>query len=92
MFGFIKKPFIWSLNNQQCIIQPTLINLHSDEYSQGLSYYPLPVNLDRCVVSYNSFNDLSTRVCFPNKTDLNLNVFNTITVINESKTLTKHIS
>ena len=33
------------------------------------------------------------RVCFPNETeDLDLNVFNMITNINESRTLTKHIS
>ena len=54
MFGFIKKMFIGllnsvvnasnhtkcvSLNNQQCMIQPTLINLHPNEYTQGLHYY-----------------------------------------------------
>ena len=50
------------------------------------------VSLDRCVESCNSFNDLSTTVCFPDNTDLNLNVFNTNTGINESKTLTKHMS
>ena len=38
-------------------------------------------------------NDLSNKVCVPNKTeDLNLNIFNIISGINESKTLTKHIS
>ena len=52
MFGFIKIIFIGlltgvvnasnhtkyvSLNNQQCITQSTLINLHPNEYSQGLS-------------------------------------------------------
>ena len=49
MFGFIKKIFIGlltglvngynhtksvSLSNQKCQIQPTLINLHPNEYSQ----------------------------------------------------------
>ena len=46
-------------------------------------------------ISWNckTLNDLSKRVCAPNKTeDLNLHVFNMITRINESKTLTKHIS
>ena len=38
-------------------------------------------------------NDLFNKVCVPNKTeDLNLNIFNIISGINESKTLTKHIS
>ena len=40
-----------------------------------------------------SCNTLSNRVCILNKTeDLNLDVFNIITRISESKTLTKHIS
>ena len=35
-----------SLSNQKCIIQPTLINLHRDEYSQEFNYYPFVVKLD----------------------------------------------
>ena len=73
--------------------QPTVINLHPNEYSQGLCYYPFAVNLDRLVRSCNTLTDLSNRICVPNKTeDLNLHVFYMITVIIESKTLTKHIS
>ena len=33
-------------HNQQYMIQPILNNLHSNEYSQGLRYYPFAVNLD----------------------------------------------
>ena len=81
------------LNNQKCKSQPTLINLHPNEYSQEFHYYPFSVKLDRCVGSGNTLNGLSNKVCIPNKTeDLNLSVFNMITGINESKTLTKHIS
>ena len=81
------------LSNQECITEPTLINLHPNEYSQEFHYYPFAVKLDRCVGSCNTLNDLSNKVCIPNKTeDLNLSVFNMITGINESKTLTKHIS
>ena len=47
----------------------------------------------RCIGSCNTLNDLSNKLCFPNKIeDLNLRAFNMITGINESKTLTKHIS
>ena len=75
------------------MIQPTLINLHLNEYSQEFHYYPFAVKLDRCVESCNTLNDLSNKVCIPNKTEhLNLNAFNMITFINELKTLTKHIS
>ena len=65
MFGSTKKIFIGlltglvnrsnyikcvSLSNQKCMIQPTVINLHPNEYSQELHYYPFAVKLDRCVV------------------------------------------
>ena len=66
------------------MIQATLINLNRSEYSKGLRSYPFAVNLDTCVGSCIILNDLSK--------DLNLSVFDIITGINESKTLTKHIS
>ena len=48
-----------------------LINLHPNEYTQGLYYYLFLVDLDRRVGSCNT-------------SDLNLSVFNMITGINES--------
>ena len=108
MFGLIKKIFIGlltglvngsnhtkcvSLSNHKCMTQPTLINLHPNEYSQEFYYYPLAVKLDRCVGSCNTLNVSSNKACVPNKTeDLNLSMLSMITGINESKTLTKHIS
>ena len=75
------------------MIQPILINLHPNEYSQEFHYYPFALKLDKCVWRCNTLNDLSNKVCVPDKTDdLNLTVFNMITGINESKTLTKKIS
>ena len=95
MFGIFKKMFIVlltsianasnhtkviSLNNQKCKIQPTLINSHPNEYSQELHYYPFTIKLDKCVRSCNTLNDLSNKVCVPNKTeDLNIHVFHMIT-------------
>ena len=108
MFALIKKMFIGLLTglvngsnhtkcglliNQKCQIQPSLINLYPNEYCQEFHYYPLGVKLDRFVGSCNTLNDLSNKLCVPNKKeDLNLSVFNMITGINESKTLTKHMS
>ena len=64
-----------SLSNQKCEIQPTFINLHPNEYSQEFHYYPFTVKLDKCVGSCNTLNDLSNKVCVPDKTeDFNLNV------------------
>ena len=60
------------------------MNLHPYEYSQRLCYFPFTVNLDGCAGSCNTLNDVSNRVYLPKKTeDLNLNVFNIITKINE---------
>ena len=78
---------------QQCMTQPILINLQPNEYTEGLCYYQFAVNLDICMKSCNTLNDLSNRICVTNKTeDLYLSVFNVITGINQSKILTKHIS
>ena len=108
MFGISKKMFMGSLisivnasnhtkcislSNQKYIIQSMLINLHPNEHSQEFHYYPFAVKLGRCFGSFNTLNDLSNKVYVPRKTeDLNLRVFNMIAGINESKTLTKHIS
>ena len=62
MFGVLKKMFILllsnlvkrsnhtkclSLSNQKCMIQPTLINLHPNEYIQEFYYCPFAVKLDK---------------------------------------------
>ena len=84
MFVIIKKMFLVllsnvvngsnhtkcvSLNIQKCITQPALVNLHLNEYSQELHYYPIVVKLDRCVGSYNTLNGLSKKGRVPNKTE-----------------------
>ena len=75
-----------------CMIQPTLINLHTNAYSQEFHCYPFGVKLDNCVGGSNTLNDLSNKVCVSNKIEvLNLSAFNMTTGINESKTLTKHV-
>ena len=67
----------------------TLLNLNPDEYNQGLRYYQFMVNLDRFNGCFNTLNNPFKRICVPNKTeDVNLSIFNMITKINKSKTLT----
>ena len=59
-----------------------LTNLHPNEYSQELHYYPF--------ASCDTLNDLSNRACVPNKTEnLNTHAFNMITEKNKSNILTK---
>ena len=58
------------------MFQSTLINLRPNEYSQEFRYYPFVVKLDRFAGSCNTINDLSNKVCVPNKTeDLNKQIF-----------------
>ena len=108
MFGYIKKTFLGlltglvnasnhtkcvSLIKQKCMTQPNLINLHPKKHIQELHYYPFFIKLGRCVRSCNSLNDFSDKVCVSDETeDSVLSVSNMITRINESETLTKHIS
>ena len=47
----------------------TLINLHPNQYNQEFCYYLFAVNLDRCMGSCNTLNDLSNGICVPNKTE-----------------------
>ena len=76
-----------SLSNRKCMIQPSLINLHPNEYSHEFRYYPFAVKLDICVASCNTHNNhMSNELFVPNKTeDLTLSVFNVITGVNESR-------
>ena len=81
------------LSNLKCMILPTLIHLHPNEFCQEFHHYPFAVKLDRCVGKCNNLYDLSNKASVPNKTeDLNLGMFNMVTEINQLKTLTKHIS
>ena len=67
--------------------------LHLNEYSQELHYFSFVVNLDKCVGRFDTLNDLSNKVCVPNKTEyLNLSTFNMITGKNELKTSFQDIS
>ena len=74
-----------SLSNQQCEIQITLINLHTNEYSQEYT----TIHVGSC----NTVNNLSNKVCLPNKVKyLNINAINMPTGKNVSKIITKDIS
>ena len=48
-----------SLNNEPCMIRPTVIDLNPNE----LSYYLFMISLDECNESCDSVDDLSTKMC-----------------------------
>ena len=70
MFHFNEKIFIGistvlvNATNQKCTTQHILTNLHPNEYTQGLCYYPFAINLDRCTRSYNTLNESSNKIYF----------------------------
>ena len=51
------------------------------------------IGLDKCNGSCNSVDNLSRKICVPNKTkNINVRVLNMITNKNEAKAMIKHIS
>ena len=101
MFSLIKQVFIVSLsfskslardrtkclflNDEPCIVRPTLIDVNPVE----VKYYPFMISLDKCS---GTCNVLLPKICVPKETkDMNAKVFNVIANKNEAKTMTKHI-
>ena len=54
----IQNVYSYVLRNHQCTTQPTCVNLHPNDHTQGLRHYLFTVNLDRCVGSCNILKNL----------------------------------
>ena len=75
-----------SLNDESCMVRPSLIDLNPGE----LKYYPFKISLYEC---NGSCNVLSSKISVARKTkEINVKVFNMITNKNEAKAMSKHIS
>ena len=58
-----------------------------------LNYYPFMISLEKCKMSCNVVDVLSTKICVPNKTkEVSVKRFSMVTRIDEAKALVKHIS
>ena len=53
-----------SLNNEPCMVRPTLIDLNPIE----INYYPFMISLDKCNGSCNAADDLSIKLFVPSET------------------------
>ena len=74
------------LNDELCMVRPTLVDLNSVE----LKHYPFIISLNKCT---GSCNVLSPKICVPKKAkNINVKGFNMITNKNEAKVMTEHIS
>ena len=74
------------MNNQPCMVRPTIMNFGSDE----LHYYPFIIIMNKFNGSCDAVADPFGRICIRNgMEDVNPNVFNMMKEINESRTLLK---
>ena len=74
------------LNDDLCIVRPTLIDINPAE----LKYYPFVSSLNKCA---RSCNVLSPNICVPKETkEILAKAFNMIKNKNEAKAMTEHIS
>ena len=70
-----------------------LVQVSFADVSFGKNVIIFGADMVASVHTDNTFNDLSNKVSLPNKTeDSNLSMLNIITGIDESRTLTKHVS
>ena len=78
------RPKTAPLNNEPCMVRPTLIDLNPLE----LKNYSFMISLGKCS---ESCNVLSPKICVPKKAKgINVKAFNLITNKNEAKTMSKH--
>ena len=56
------------LNNKTCLAKPNVVDFSSN----GLHYYPFRVSLESCNRSCNTLDDLSSRMCAPNKIEVQI--------------------
>ena len=74
------------LNNEPCMVRPTLINMNPNE----LKYYPFMISLNKCT---GSCNVLSPKIYIPKGIkDIYVKAFNMITNKDEAKAMPEHIS
>ena len=99
IFSFVKKVFVLgltvlsnitnaleciSMKNQECKVRPEIININSN----NPIFYPFSVGINRCSGNCNNINDPYARICVPDIVkNLNVKVFNLITLTNETRTI-----
>ena len=63
------------LSNQKYMTEPTFINLHPNEYTQELHYYPFAVKLNRYVGSCSTLSHLPNKYVFQTKGKILMHLF-----------------
>ena len=77
----------FSCNGLECKLRPEIININSNEPS----FYPYSVEINKCSASCNNINDPYEKLCFPDVVkDINVKVFNLISITNETRYVKWH--
>ena len=72
-----------SINNQECKVRPEIININSN----GTSFCPYSVKINKLSRSCNNTNDLNGKMCVRDAVkNINLKVFNLMLKTNEKDT------
>ena len=102
IFSFVKKVFVLgltilsnitnaleciSMKNQKCKVRPEIVNINSN----NPIFYPFSVKINRYYGNCNNINDPYARSCVPDTVkNLNVKVFNLMSRINETRSITWH--
>ena len=71
-----------SMKNQECKVRPEIVNVNSN----NPIFYPFSIKANKCNGNCNNINDPYARTCVPDTVkDLNVKVFNLMTLTNETR-------
>ena len=91
LFSIIKTKALEcvSVANQKCMARPKITDANKNE----LVSYPLSIKINKCSGNCNNINDPMAKLCVPDiAKDTNINVFNMLARINETRKITWHKS
>ena len=102
IFSFAKKVFVLgltvslnftnaldciSMKNQECKVRPEIVSINSN----NAMFYPFCIKINKCSGNCNNINDPYARICVPDTVkNLNVKVFNLMTLTNETKSIKWH--
>ena len=76
-----------SMNNQECKVRPEIVDVSSNDPI----FYPFSIRVNKCSGNYNNISDPLARICVPDVVkNLNVKVFNLISLTNETRHIEQH--
>ena len=76
-----------SMKNQECKVRPEIVDINSN----NPIFYPFSIKINKCSGNCNNINDPYAKICVPDTVkDLNVKVFNLMTLTNETRHIKWH--